>query len=199
MTKETRCFTELRVETRDDGRSIIRGLPIVFNSLSEDLGGFRERVHPEAVKRTLAEDDIRGLFNHDPNQILGRTKASTMRLRATKDGVEMEIDLPDTAVGRVVGEGIRRGDISGGSFGFTVTKDEWEERDGQMLRTLRDLTIYDVGPVVFPAYPETSMAVRAFEAWRATVTPPAPPPDTDQWIVEADTRRRALDLLRASC
>lgn len=208
MNRETRAFTELHLETRADGTSVLRGLPIVFDSLSEDLGGFREVVAPEAVTRALREDDVRGLFNHDANQILGRTSAGTMRLRATKRGVEMEIDLPATPVGQLVAEGVRRGDISGGSFGFITVADEWREDEAEdekgrsiALRTLREVRLFDVGPVVFPAYPETSMGMRSLEAWRSQAPPPVPeivPPTQDLAALAAATRRRDLDILRGT-
>lgn len=204
--RETRHF-DLSLETRADGKRILRGLPIVFNSRSSDLGGFVEIVAPEAVKRTLEEDDIRGLFNHDSNMILGRTKAGTMSLRATREGVAMEIELPSSPAGETVAEAVRRGDISGGSFGFIAVKEEWEDAgkrsDGQKdlpIRTLREVKLYDVGPVVFPAYPETSMAMRSLEEWRKAHEAPAPEPESDAEAVarELEDLKLRLDLAGAA-
>ncbi|NIP69360.1 MAG: HK97 family phage prohead protease, partial [Planctomycetales bacterium] len=101
-------------------------------------------------------DDVRGLFNHDPSQLLGRTSSNTMRLSVDQRGLRYDIDVPDTRIGNDVVESIKRGDLSGSSFAFTVDTVEWQERDGMHIREIRGVHLYDTGPVTYPAYEATS-------------------------------------------
>src|SRR5689334_14048664 len=95
---ERRSFVECRAEASDNGRKI-RGYAIVFNSLSQDLGGFREIVAPEAVDRTLNEGlDVRALVDHDSGKVIGRTRSGTLNLRKDSRGLKIEIE-PDTDIG----------------------------------------------------------------------------------------------------
>lgn len=90
---ERRAWAECRAEASDNGRKI-RGYPIVFNSLSVDLGGFREIIAPEAVERTLNEGlDVRALVDHDSSKVIGRTRSGTLRLRKDAKGLLMELSL----------------------------------------------------------------------------------------------------------
>ena len=141
----------------------ISGYPAVFNSLSERLGGgpypFHERITPGAFTGTLAnKDNVVALFNHDNNILLGRTSAGTLRLQQDKRGLFAQVDVPDTATVRdLVLEPIRRGDLNAWSFGFTINEggQRWLQVDGEDIRELTSLTLYDVSPVVRPAYPGT--------------------------------------------
>jgi len=155
---------ELRV-VGDDGKTRIAGSAAVFNQLSEDLGGFREKIAPGAFKNSLG-GDVRALFNHDANFILGRTKSKTLRLNEDRNGLHFEIDPPDSDWARHVVAAIERGDVSGASFGFRARGDDWEEVDGEIVRTLLDVELFDVSPVVFPAYPQTDVALRALDDWK---------------------------------
>lgn len=162
---ELRTFdiTELRVDQNENQKPIIKGYAAVFNVLSEDLGGFQEQVAPGAFKNTIAKDDIRALFNHDPNYVLGRTKNRTLRLAEDEKGLAIEIDPPDTQWSRDLQESIKRGDITQMSFGFRAIKDEWKQEDKKMpIRTLIENWLRDVSPVTFPAYPQTSVKVRDY-------------------------------------
>ena len=157
---------ELRVS--DDKEPTITGYAARFNKWSEDLGGFRERIAVGAFDDVLG-DDVRCLRNHDPNLLLGRTP-KTLELSANKTGLKYTNTPPNTVTGRETLESIRRGDISGNSFAFIVGADEWhEDTEGRVTRTIVKIDrLYDVGPVTFPAYPDTSVAVRSLEAWKAT-------------------------------
>ena len=173
---ERRCLPGVEVRIDADKPPIIAGYAAVFGKLSEDLGGFREIIEPGAFADVLkAAPDVRALVNHDPNQRLGRTKAGTLRLREDPEGLRVEIDPPDTEVGRDAVQGIKRGDLDGMSFSFRVKDDRWEKRDGADLRIVMQFErLYDVGPVTFPAYRDTSVAVRSHDAWRAAQEPPPP-------------------------
>ena len=152
-----------------EGTPRIAGHAALFDSVSEDLGGFRERIRPGAFAASLAADDVRALFNHDPNVILGRNRAGTLRLTEDERGLGIEIDPPDTQAARDLMVSIARGDVSQMSFGFSVGPggQTWEkDAQGGVLRTLTAVRLFDVSPVVFPAYPDTAVAVRALHAWR---------------------------------
>jgi len=167
MKQERRTLhSEFRVEQREDGKKLIRGHAAVFNS-ETDLGWFRERIAPGAFSESIGKDDVRALFNHDENFILGRNKAGTLTMREDERGLYVEIDPPDTQVGRDLVTSIERGDISQMSFGFQTIKDSWEteENAAKDLRTLEKVKLWDVSPVTFPAYQETDVAVRSHDCW----------------------------------
>jgi HK97 family phage prohead protease len=126
-----------------------------------ELSAYVERIAPGAFSRTIREDDVRALFNHDSDNLLGRTRSGTLRLSVDSRGLRYEIDLPDTTVGRQVAALVRRGDVTGSSFAFD-TRDYREYWEGSTrIRELTDLKLYDVGPVTFPAYSGTTAGVRA--------------------------------------
>lgn len=166
--QETRTANlTLEVERRndDDEAPVLIGHAAVFNSRSEDMGGFVEIIEPGAFARSL-DADIRALFNHDTNFVLGRTTSQTLTLREDGKGLRVEIMPPNNALMRdLVMAPIERGDINQMSFGFRVraggSRFE-EEEDGTIVRFLNDLELFEVSPVTFPAYPETDVAVREF-------------------------------------
>jgi uncharacterized protein len=177
MDIERRTFAVegLRVERRETGGpAVIRGHAAVFNQLSEDLGGFREQVAPGAFAEAIKTDDVRALFNHDSNFILGRTVAKTLRLSEDTRGLAIEIDAPDTQTIRdLVLAPIERGDVSQMSFAFSPKPggQDWAKDDeGRTVRTLKAVRLFDVSPVVYPAYPQTDVAMRELRAWQATQT-----------------------------
>ena len=161
MDIERRVFHLDSIEIREDDESgMIVGHAAVFNSPTE-IFGFREVVAPGAFKGHK-DNDVRALINHDPNLILGRNKAGTLELAEDSKGLAVRIDPPDTSYARDLAVSLRRGDISQMSFGFRVTKEEWEEgKDGEMdLRTLKEVELLDVSAVTYPAYPDTDVAQR---------------------------------------
>lgn len=174
---ESRSFTiddlEVRAGDGDGAKPVIHGHAAVFNSLSQDLGGFREKIAPGAFHESLDDDDADpvALFNHNPDHVLGRKSAGTLRLKEDKRGLHIEIDPPDTQTGRDVTHLVKRGDINKMSFGFRVKKggSSWDEQpDGSIVRTLKNVHLLDVSPVTSPAYNATHVAVRAFEAYCAS-------------------------------
>jgi HK97 family phage prohead protease len=151
----------------------IRGYAITFDQLSVDLGGFRERIRPRAVARTLRDGlDVRALIDHDVSKILGRQSAGTLRLHADHRGLLAEIDPPDTQPGRDILVSVGRGDVRGMSFAFRALEDEWRMEHGEPVRDVLDMEIREVSIVSFPAYPSTSVSVtrhtaaREAEWWR---------------------------------
>jgi HK97 family phage prohead protease len=155
---EVRATTAAQVDLADD--SIIRGYPIVFNKLSQDLGGFYERILPEAVDRSL-KADIRALVDHDTAKVLGRTKSRTMTLRKDRNGVKVEIE-PDMEISyaRDIVRAVSRGDVSGMSFSFRVIEQDWHEQEGKApIRDILDMEIQEFSVVTFPAYLDTDVQV----------------------------------------
>lgn len=154
-----------QLETRDgEGESgpVLTGYAVVYNSLSGDLGGFREQIAPGAFG-DLAGRDVRAFWNHDPAQILGRTSAGTLTLADEKRGLRVTIHPPAWANGLV--ESVARGDVDAMSFGFTVEGDDWQNVEGGgIVRTVTRATLVEVSPVALPAYPQTSIARRALYA-----------------------------------
>lgn len=162
MEKETRAFpVRLEVRAREGESDAITGYAAVFNALSEDLGGFRERIAPGAFARSIAQNDVRALWDHDPKYVLGRNKAGTLALEEDETGLRVEIDPPDTVWAGDLVRMMQRGDVDQMSFGFYVRDDAWAEEDGVAVRTLRDVDLFDVSIVTFPAYPQTSAEARA--------------------------------------
>jgi HK97 family phage prohead protease len=160
MTIERRALTA-PLEVRADSRTIA-GYAAVFNSVTDIGGMFREQIAPGAFKSSMA-GDVRALFDHDTSHVLGRTKSETLRLKEDAHGLAVEIDLPDTQTGRDLRESMTRGDIDGMSFGFRVTKQEWDESGEIPLRTIREVELFEVSVVTFPAYADTEVALRSLE------------------------------------
>ena len=195
------------VEERGAMSPKIRGISPPFNSPSLDLGGFREVFAPTAFDRLLDRHpndprggvDVVGLFNHDDNQVLSRTTAGTLRLAKTDRGLAYEMDPPDTTLARDLMTLIRRGDIYGSSFAFSVAKDgeAWSQDDkGNPIRTVTDVgNLYDVSVVTRPAYPSSSAAIRSLEAWRAANLTAHEQTQIAERVADAtaDRRRRLVD------
>lgn len=194
--REKRHFAcELRAEGEDSPE--IRGYGAIFNSRSENLGGFREVIAPGAFDSVL-DDDVRALFNHDENIILGRTKSGSLSLSVDSRGLSYVITPPNTATVRdLVLEPMRRGDINQSSFGFSVASggDQWEEDDdGVIVRTITKIKrLWDVSPVVFPAYSDTQVATRALSAWQEARNEGA----LKKAAAQRSSRERVLRLLNA--
>lgn len=158
---------ELRVNESESG-SYIEGHAAVFDSWSETLGGifpFQEIVRKGAFAESIGRDDIRALFNHDPNYVLGRNRAGTLELVEDEIGLRVRILPPDTSWARDIQTSIRRGDITQMSIGFVVEEDEWSTRSGMDVREIRKVQLFDVSPVTFPAYTATDVGVRAMDEY----------------------------------
>ena len=152
-------LVEMRVDDGDERGKIV-GHAAVFNELSEPLWGFRERILPGAFEDAIRQDDVRALWNHDPNYVLGRNKAGTLRLAEDDRGLAVEIDPPDTQWARDLLVSIRRGDVNQMSFAFTVLDEEFTKEGGENIRVLKKVRLHDVSVVTYPAYPQTDVQVR---------------------------------------
>lgn len=167
---------EVRAAEGNDPLRII-GHPVVYNRWSEDLGGFREKVEPGAATKTLQEADIRVLFNHDANYVMGRNRADTATFTEDGKGVRMEAFPPDTQTIRdLVIVPMERKDITQMSFAFRIVNpepfdpepgvrygDHWEppkKQGGLWERTVYEFQMFDASIVTFPAYTQTDAAVR---------------------------------------
>lgn len=172
---------ELVIESRANGQAAIVGYAAVYNRLSLDLGGFREEILPGAfdriVNRQRGKADVVALFNHDSNIVLGRTSSGTLELSTDDKGLRYVVTPPVSRQDIV--ELVQRRDVRGSSFAFTVDKNGESFRtaeDGKAIRQIREVSgLYDVGPVLQPAYPSSSAAVamRSFEAWLQQQQPKA--------------------------
>mgnify|MGYP002345163125 FL=1 len=157
-----------RVEFRDatagaPSAGVLAGYAAVYERLSQNLGGFVEKVAPGAFAQTLADNNpVLARYNHDDNQLLGTTEAETLRVASDDTGLPYEVDLPDTSVGRDVAVLAKRGDVRYSSFAFRTLEDSWLVTDqGFPLRTLVKVQLVDVAPVNNPAYRDTSVGMRS--------------------------------------
>lgn len=154
-------------ELRASEEGVLSGYAAVFNSLSEDLGGFREVIRPGSFRKTVQEADIRALWGHNDLYVLGRTNpqmreqgCATLELSEDATGLQVRISPPDTQWARDLRESVRRGDISQMSFGFQVIQDNWRDDKTGLLRELREVRLLEVSLVAFPAYAATSIQAR---------------------------------------
>lgn len=167
----------IELEERSAASPLIKGISPPFNSKSEDLGGFREIFAPTAFDKVVGRHrndprggvDVVALFDH-AGQPIGRTTNDTLKLSISDRGLNYSIDPPDTTLGRDILTLVRRGDLFGASFAFSIAQggETWtKEDDGTMTRTVSEVSnLYDVSVVTRPAYPQSSAALRSLQAWR---------------------------------
>ena len=158
---------EIRAAQSEDEPTKIIGYAAVFYK-SDDKGteyriadDFVERIAPGAFTSAIASDDVRALFNHDVNMLLGRNTSGTLKLQEDSRGLRYEIDIPDTQLGKDILKLAERGDLSGSSFSFIPIKQSYEDNDGLVIRTVEEVQLFDVGPVTFPAYEATTAEARS--------------------------------------
>jgi len=175
--REIRTFVskEIRVVRQEGESPKIVGHAAVFNSPTEigsKTWGWEESIAPGAFTDSIEVDDVRALFNHDPNFVLGRNVAGTLTLSEDRKGLKYVIDPPDTTVARDLMESIDRGDITGSSFGFEVLEQKWSitSDDTWDQRQLTKVKLWDVSPVTFPAYDDTDVAKRQYQEQRDKVS-----------------------------
>jgi HK97 family phage prohead protease len=155
---ETRVF-DFDLELREEGDEMsLVGYAALFNSRSENLGGFTEVIAPGAFSRSLkSRNDVKLLWNHDTSAVLGSTRAGTLTLVEDEKGLRVDAKLPNTTHGRDARELIKRGDVTGFSFGFSIPGkggDAWNSEGTE--RTLRSVRLHEVSLTPFPAYTATN-------------------------------------------
>jgi HK97 family phage prohead protease len=208
---ERRSFAITRAntpETRDAGATggdKLSGYAIVYNSDSYDLGGFIERVAPTALTRSLdaaaaGDLSIQAFWSHDSSQPLGSTRGGKLALASDDTGLSFE--LATTRFNPMQLDAARDGDLQM-SFGFIVRADSWIEReDGVYERTLLDVDLFEVSPVISPAYGETSAALRSLSAWKEARTAvtvdvvAAEEPGTVEQVEEEPKQNVAMQIKR---
>jgi HK97 family phage prohead protease len=150
---------DFEIRSEGDGMTFT-GYASVFNSPSDDLGGFIEYVAPGAFKRSLqSRNEVKLLWNHDSGEPLASLRGGTMQLVEDSVGLRVTAKLPNTTRGRDIAELLRTKVIDSMSFGFNVIKDSWS-RDGQ-TRTLESVRLFETSIVSFPAYSATTATVRS--------------------------------------
>jgi hypothetical protein len=204
---EQRFITDpVTATAEEDGSLHIRGMGIVFDQRSSvlvnQLGSFVEEIDPGALDEILPFSDVRGRFDHDV--VLGRTKSGTLKLEKQARGIAYDITVnPEDPQGMSAYAKIKRGDVDGSSFMFTVPKggDQWRREEGIAVRRVTKIaSLLDIGPVAYPAYPQTSASVRSqLETFQQEE--PTPPDQAassgaeDQVKARQAARQRTLDLL----
>lgn len=172
MEKEIRLLGGSELRAGGDSRKI-EGRSIVFNSLSQDFGGWKEEISPDAISDEIINaSDILFLLNHsDSRGILGRKRkgSGSLSTEIREDGVYFSFDAPQTSLGDELLEYLRRGDITQCSFAFTVDDDDWKEQeDGTYIRTIKKFhKIYDMSAVYTPAYTDTEVKCARFAEIKA--------------------------------
>ena len=165
---ETRTLSGSIENSGKDGRTLV-GYAAKFDSLSENLGGFRELIKPGAFRSSLSDGtDVRALVDHDPRLVIGRRSNGTLRLEEDSTGLRVEIDTPSVSYADDLLELIRGGYVSQMSFGFSIPPggDEWlpvDKEDGLRRRLLKTVALAETSVVTFPAYSATEVSVRSLE------------------------------------
>lgn len=164
---ERRFFhTKMEVRREEGKEPTIEGFAAVYGAESDNLGGFVEIIEPGFFSDVL-DDDVRSLWNHNDDKVLGRTKSGTLIITDTDHGLLTITHPPENSWGKDALVSMSRGDVDQMSFAFTVKVggDSWSQRDdGVMVRRLLPggaAVLYDISPVTYPAYPQTSAAVRS--------------------------------------
>jgi Escherichia/Staphylococcus phage prohead protease len=187
---EKRTYFFQNARSREAARSsnsagTIEGYAALFNTLSVELGGFREQIARGAFSDSIQRDDIRLLLNHNADLLLGRNTSGTLSLREDSRGLAIRADLPTTTLAQDLIVLLDRRDITQMSFAFVVLLDRWAMVNDEPQRTLLKVRLFDASIVSFPAYKETSVGVSSQEG------------DWD-WRHEHELKRRKLDLLSLS-
>lgn len=153
---------DIQVEERDDKPPKLVGYAARYNTLSQDLGGFKERFLPHAFARTLENGpDVLALAQHDETKVLGRRSAGTLKVEDDPWGLKVEITPPNTSYGNDIIESVRRKDISGMSFGFIAQDEELIKEGDGWIREVRDADLYEISIVTSPAYLQSKIKVRS--------------------------------------
>jgi uncharacterized protein len=169
---ENRELLTQQIEIREDdnGNRTLTGYAVKWEKKSVVMGyyrKFREQFRQGSFTESLQKDDQRFLWSHDTSKVLGRTKNNTLRLVEDSIGLRFELDLPKTTLGNDTYETIKRGDVDGVSFGFSMISEEIQEPDDDlMLRTVTKAKLLEVSAVAFPAYPDSEVSARGYDPYK---------------------------------
>lgn len=181
--EQERRVVEIPVEARaveDSGERRLSGYAALYGTETRIGSFFREVIEQGAFRSALArKDDVRALFNHSADVVLGRTTSGTLTLSEDETGLRYDVLLPDTQQARDLWTLVQRGDVTQSSFAFTVKAEEWRDVDTAVpLRVVKDVQLFDVSPVTYPAYNETTVSARSQvdalkeaqrQAWQAQI------------------------------
>jgi len=166
QTKEVRAFP-VSIELRKDDQAeqrFVDGVGVIYDKEVELWDGYYEKIDRNAFKDCLkGNPEIKSFFNHDPNYVLSTTASDpALVISDMGDGLMFSSPIPDTSYGRDLIENLKRGNVKGASFTFTVNRDSVTvDKDGNYHRSIDDATIYELGPVTNPAYTQTSVGLRS--------------------------------------
>jgi uncharacterized protein len=199
---EIRSFRaiDLRAVKGDGGAQYLEGRAASYNVLSSEMWGWYERIVPGAFSRAVKDgQDVRHLINHDANLILGRTKSGTLQLTEDDKGLSFRTLVPKTSYASDLVVSVDRGDIDECSFAFVAVNTAWiEEPDPEndkevmYVRELRDLDLFDISTVTYPAYPETNTELNSRAARDL-------PPDAPKALRSRILRRRSAGQSGCAC
>jgi HK97 family phage prohead protease len=171
IEREQRFLNEVVQFRAEEESRIVFGYAAKFDQLSQNLGWYREKIDKNAFNEALQDDTV-ALFNHDYNMILARTISNTLKLSIDEIGLRYEFEAPNTQAGNDLIEMLKRGDVQHSSFSFSIQDEKWESDDemGDIRTVLKVKRLYDVSPVVMPAYKQTdvSIAKRSYDDWKNT-------------------------------
>jgi HK97 family phage prohead protease len=196
---ETRNNTAVDFELRNhptDGQApgTVVGYAAVWDTLSLDLGGFREKLKPWCMDTCFGASDVHALYNHDSSMVLGRSRSGTLQVAPDTKGLNVQIDLPNTSTSRDLWQNLLLNNITGMSFGFTIAPngEEWTaDEAGNPVRTITEVSqLFEVSICAMPAYPSTSIAIASLRNYQQEG-------DTLRRHVEAESRERVMRLCGA--
>ena len=181
---------ETRAEKNEDSGLKVTGYAARFEKLSVPMWDFKEKIRAGAFKKSLERNNVKALWNHNSDKVLGSTGAGTLLLEEDDKGLRFEMSLPDTQAGRDAHVLVERGDVNQMSFGFQVIGQEWDETDPKkVIRTLTEIDLREISLTPFPAYKQTSAKTRSIREDYADFK------DTkDESDQENETRKNELDL-----
>lgn len=162
-SREQRSIVQEFRVSEPDQPAPIQGYAAVFDSPGEGYY-WTEELDPHCFDAVLATNpDVRALWNHNPDHVLGRTAAGTLSLSVDARGLSYTIEPPDTQLARDLIVSMRRKDVTGSSFGFIVKRDQWTDNpDGTISRRILEIEqLIDVSPVTYPFYDAANSQVRS--------------------------------------
>lgn len=189
VEKEVRTLQVDNLEVRnEEEKRTISGYAARFNSLSQDLGGFVEKIERGAFSNSLKSSIITALWNHNTDYVLGSSD-DNLRVWEDENGLRFELEVGNNHFDEYVLDKIQRRHVKGVSFGFSVEEDDWDGEGEKPVRTLRKVSLFEISPTPFPAYTETSVNVRSLvEKMTANST------QESVLVEEQETQERSIAL-----